>query len=80
MIPKPLHENRRSKVLARTPSYAARLLEGSKFLRNETHFVGTIVDGGNKHILVHPLIEAFLEIKWSRMRHIFYANFIFYVR
>ena len=79
MVPKPVHENRSSKVFTRAPSYAARLLEGSKFLRNETSFLGTVVDTRNKSILVHPLMEAFLVIKWSRMRRIFYANFIYYV-
>ena len=32
-----------------------------------------------KHLLKHPLLSSFLYIKWSRIRHILYANLIFYL-
>lgn len=32
-----------------------------------------------KHLLKHPLLASFLYIKWSRIRHILYANLLFYL-
>ena len=32
-----------------------------------------------KPLLMHPLISSFLYLKWHRIRHILYANFVFYV-
>ncbi|XP_071646530.1 uncharacterized protein [Temnothorax longispinosus] len=31
-----------------------------------------------KHLLRHPLISSFLCIKWYMIRHVLYANFVFY--
>ncbi|XP_071559709.1 transient receptor potential cation channel protein painless-like isoform X1 [Temnothorax nylanderi] len=31
-----------------------------------------------KHLLRHPLISSFLYIKWYMIRHVLYANFVFY--
>ncbi|XP_011692057.1 PREDICTED: transient receptor potential cation channel protein painless-like [Wasmannia auropunctata] len=36
-------------------------------------------NGGLKHLLKHPLLSSFLYLKWHRIRHVLYANFIFYV-
>lgn len=32
-----------------------------------------------KHLLKHPILSSFLALKWHRIRHILYANFVFYV-
>uniref|UniRef100_A0A6V7KCJ1 Ion transport domain-containing protein n=1 Tax=Bracon brevicornis TaxID=1563983 RepID=A0A6V7KCJ1_9HYME len=32
-----------------------------------------------RHLLKHPIISSFLQLKWHRMRHIFYANCLIYV-
>ena len=32
-----------------------------------------------KPLLMHPLISSFLYLKWHRIRHILYVNFVFYV-
>ncbi|TGZ38321.1 Transient receptor potential cation channel protein painless-like protein [Temnothorax longispinosus] len=31
-----------------------------------------------KHLLRHPLISSFLYIKWYMIRHVLYANFVYY--
>jgi len=36
-------------------------------------------NGGLKHLLKHPLLSSFLYLKWHRIRHVLYANFVFYV-
>lgn len=36
-------------------------------------------NGALKHLLKHPLLSSFLFLKWHRIRHILYANFVFYV-
>ncbi|XP_011629656.1 transient receptor potential cation channel protein painless [Pogonomyrmex barbatus] len=34
---------------------------------------------GLRQLLRHPLLSSFLYLKWHRIRHVLYANFIFYV-
>ncbi|XP_011146816.1 transient receptor potential cation channel protein painless [Harpegnathos saltator] len=36
-------------------------------------------NNGLKQLLKHPLLSSFLYLKWHRIRHFLYANFIFYV-
>lgn len=36
-------------------------------------------NSGLKHLLKHPLLSSFLYLKWHRIRHVLYANFVFYV-
>ncbi|XP_014475519.1 PREDICTED: transient receptor potential cation channel protein painless [Dinoponera quadriceps] len=31
-----------------------------------------------KHLLKHPLLSSFLYLKWHRIRHFLYVNFVFY--
>lgn len=35
-------------------------------------------NNGLKHLLRHPLLSSFLYLKWHRIRHLLYANFVFY--
>ncbi|XP_012280035.1 transient receptor potential cation channel protein painless [Orussus abietinus] len=35
--------------------------------------------GALKHLLKHPLLSSFLYLKWHRIRHALYANFVIYV-
>lgn len=36
-------------------------------------------NSGLKPLLKHPLLSSFLYLKWHRIRHILYANFVFYI-
>ncbi|XP_039314436.1 transient receptor potential cation channel protein painless-like isoform X2 [Solenopsis invicta] len=36
-------------------------------------------NSGLKPLLKHPLLSSFLYLKWYRIRHILYANFVFYI-
>ncbi|XP_072747734.1 transient receptor potential cation channel protein painless [Anoplolepis gracilipes] len=36
-------------------------------------------NGTLKHLLKHPLLSSFLFLKWHKIRHILYVNFVFYV-
>jgi len=49
---------------------AIREMEVFKYIAN---------NGGLKHLLKHPLLSSFLYLKWHRIRHVLYANFVFYV-
>ncbi|XP_011883144.1 PREDICTED: transient receptor potential cation channel protein painless-like [Vollenhovia emeryi] len=49
---------------------AAREMEVFKYIAG---------NGGLKHLLKHPLLSSFLYLKWHRIRHVLYANFVFYV-
>jgi hypothetical protein len=47
--------------------------------RKETEFLTCILAAGNKKILAHPLSEAFLTLKWQRVRKFFWASLLFQV-
>lgn len=36
-------------------------------------------DKSLRHLLKHPVLASFLNLKWHRIRHILYANFAFYL-
>lgn len=44
----------------------------------EISFLKTFVDAGQKHILEHPLCEAFLYLKWEKMRKYYIARICMY--
>ncbi|XP_066587186.1 transient receptor potential cation channel protein painless isoform X2 [Prorops nasuta] len=47
---------------------------------NEMETLEYIADKeGLKHLLKHPLLSSFLYLKWRRVRHLLYVNFIFYL-
>lgn len=45
----------------------------------ETEFLTCLVAAGNKKILAHPLSEAFLTLKWRRVRKFFWASLLFQI-
>jgi len=47
--------------------------------RRETDFLTCLLAAGNKKILSHPLSEAFLTLKWQRVRKFFWASLLFQV-
>lgn len=48
--------------------------------RKETDFLTCVLAAGNKKILSHPLSEAFLTLKWERVRKFFWASLLFQVK
>ena len=47
--------------------------------RKETEFLTCVLAAGYKKILSHPLSEAFLALKWQRVRKFFWASLLFQV-
>ncbi|CAL8091609.1 unnamed protein product [Orchesella dallaii] len=45
----------------------------------ETEFLICLLAAGNKKILAHPLSEAFLTLKWRRVRKFFWASLLFQI-
>ncbi|ODM98235.1 Transient receptor potential channel pyrexia [Orchesella cincta] len=45
----------------------------------ETEFLTCLLAAGNKKILAHPLSEAFLTLKWQRVRKFFWASLLFQI-
>jgi hypothetical protein len=48
----------------------------SNLIRKETDVLLSFCEFGHKDILSHPLIEAFLILKWQRVMKYFWASFI----
>ena len=46
--------------------------------KGEIDFLNTFLDEGQKDILEHPLCQAFLHIKWQKIRKYFIARILFY--
>ncbi|XP_008553590.1 transient receptor potential channel pyrexia [Microplitis demolitor] len=46
--------------------------------RGETDLMLCLVEGGQRHILKHPLCESFLYLKWLRIRKFFLFSLIFH--
>lgn len=46
--------------------------------KNQMRCLWNIVEFGHAKLLKHPLCEAFLQMKWFKVRKFFYIHFIFY--
>ncbi|KAH0568065.1 transient receptor potential channel pyrexia-like [Cotesia glomerata] len=46
--------------------------------RSETDLMLCLVEGGQRHILKHPLCESFLYLKWLKVRKFFLFSLIFH--
>ncbi|KAI9564759.1 Transient receptor potential channel pyrexia [Daphnia sinensis] len=44
----------------------------------ETGFLITLVAAGQRHILQHPIIRAFLHLKWFKIRSLFIVSLLFH--
>ena len=48
-------------------------------IQRETEFLTCLINTGHKSYLSHPLVEAFIVLKWQRVRIFFWISFICYV-
>ena len=44
----------------------------------ETSFINTFIQENQKDLLTHPLVSAFLYLKWERIRKFYLLNILFY--
>lgn len=44
----------------------------------ETTFLVTLTEAGQRHILQHPIIRAFLHLKWFKIRSLFIVSLLFH--
>jgi hypothetical protein len=68
-----------SKLSGKPDAGSSEVRNNEEDTQRETEFLTCLVKTGHKSFLSHPLIEAFIVLKWQRVRIFFWISFAFYV-
>ncbi|CAG7816021.1 unnamed protein product [Allacma fusca] len=79
MASPPVSDFRHSKILGSPSNLSTATSRRTQSLQKETDFIHDLVTHRDKDILAHPLIEAFIALKWEKVKIIFYLSFLFYL-